>query len=284
MAMIRRHCDSIEAAITASMQRPKFSGNVQHWTELDDMMSYDKDWTGLPFSVNAQQTAELVSKGWTDGAKRIQENMEALEMPTAKSIRRRRVWSDQGDSVDMDRVRMGALETAWERMGRRSVSQPPRVTIYSPIWVTCSTKAEAMFWRGAAVVKLADALTEAGYNVEIRAVSAYQDNREKCIDTITVKPFEAGMDNASVASALALGAFLRKIMFRFIYSTGPREMQQGSGRLAAFTEQDVIGEEGQGTVIVAPMQNDREYVFRFTREDANRWIKDTITKLQGTED
>ena len=83
---------------------------------------------------------------------------------------------------------------------------------------------ETLFWRGAAALVIADALTAAGYNVEIIAgisgegVHSNGDNSIRLSHTVTVKPATAPLDKNALAAVVALSGYFRVFGFASLTS------------------------------------------------------------------
>jgi len=127
------------------------------------------------FGVSSLRELErVVRDGWTDGVKRIYDAVGTIgNTVTPMSIKRRTVRSDQGDEYDVHRAMGGGLDTAWS--SRKRQARPvagAEITIATQIGLLSNDSTDEVFWRGAACVRLADILTEAGYRVRIVGYNA----------------------------------------------------------------------------------------------------------------
>lgn len=173
-------------------------------------------WYGIAGGGNAVR--DTIANGWPDGAQRMESALTAHVPVVVTGIKRRRVRADFGDSIDMQRVYRGELGTAWERTTRqRGHGGKNTVTMYVDVAANCSTEAETLFWRGAAALAVADALTQGGYSVQITA-GAYGRNVEEASKrwlwhTVLVKPANAPLDKSALASVLCLAGYFRTLFF-----------------------------------------------------------------------
>lgn len=180
-----------------------------------------KDWDGAGFSwLGVSGLAELervVKDGWPQGVARINDALGKIgDTVVPVSIKRRTVRSDQGDEYDVHRAMSGGLDRAWssrKRMARNAVGA--EITIATQIGLASSDNPDEVFWRGAACIRLADILTEAGYNVRIiaynRGVTCYRSGSKSLgkLFTCVAKQANAPLDMTSIASLVALAGVYR---------------------------------------------------------------------------
>lgn len=144
---------------------------------IDGRLYGGMKWSGLDKNEHRQgeklavAQARLYAEGWPRGLQMLQGLLDSFSdaLPAPRSVRRRRTWGDQGDSVDMGRVWSGDLSRAWSRTAAREVRCASVATIYINASLSANQPQQVAFWRGAAGVVLADILTRAGYSVEIYA-------------------------------------------------------------------------------------------------------------------
>jgi hypothetical protein len=169
----------------------------------------DQAWFGAP---SPKVLKERLQRGWPEGANRLQQI--ATRDINPMSIRRRRVRGDQGDEIDMQAVWRGDLSRAWTRTRRMSRSGAVRtLTIVCQLGDSAGVGSDKLFWRGAAALKLADALTSAGYNVGIYGAitSADCDEGSKVSATqfVEIKATDAPLDLSALAALTAMPGFFR---------------------------------------------------------------------------
>ena len=136
--------------------------------------------------------------------------------------------ADQGDELDIHAVYSGGLDRAWSRKRRKNARSRMSVRLVAQMGGSRHMVAEEMFWRGAAVVKLAELLEESSYRVEIVGADWHEVDRsivfgdEKLaaavIGSFIVKDAGAPMDIEAVAGVLCNAGFFRTYGFRAAYA------------------------------------------------------------------
>lgn len=126
-----------------------------------------------PADAKAIDYAEyLAANGWDIGTKKLTDALGKLRPPKAVSRKRRLFWGAEGDELDLDKVRSGAIDTAWRGTRPRHVSAPRLVSIIVDQGVNSLSDADVVFWRGAAGAALVHTLENAGWQTEMFAASA----------------------------------------------------------------------------------------------------------------
>ncbi|HEX7646342.1 MAG TPA: hypothetical protein VF450_02905 [Noviherbaspirillum sp.] len=212
-------------------QRPKSERKLAANRPYDG--STDHDWLGIPRSwpTDPAGIAKRLMLGYQEGAERVRAMRETISLPSMVNVRRRPVWGEQGDFVDMDRVRAGQLDTAWRGV-RKVTCQPPRVLILADTGANFLVEAEAMAWRGVAALALADALNAAGYQVGIvqgHKLKIYADGNYRLLITTVVKPFRAPLSVLDLASAIVLPATFRSIGLGASWYLADKDLSGGCG-------------------------------------------------------
>ena len=188
------------------------------------------EWFGVD---SAATVASVLDEGWADGVKRLNDALGSVEVPPVRSIKRRRIRADEGDELNIHDVYAGDLDLAWRRIGKREKAGPRRITLVANIGALGDVTADELFWRGASMLKLADALTEAGYTVKIIAVSsADKISADGFMDgwfQVTVKEFDQPLSVNSVASVICLAGYFRTVVFCW-RSTMQKQVSGGWGR------------------------------------------------------
>lgn len=234
------------------------------------------NWYGVA-DVPAVRAA--VAEGWIEGVKRLQESLGQLaNIPAPRSVKRTRIKSDQGDHLDIHAVYRGALDRAWTRCAKRESFRPRNVRLVADCLDNYSVSAETIFWRGAAVLRLADALTESGYNVEIWAAEAgsryaAQPVRPNVmLQSVCVKPATAPLDINALATSLCLTGFMRVWGFCGIIHTADEHGADVASNLGSHEDlAPYLPADAQQ--FVTPTLN--------SAADARRWIEETIAKLDA---
>ena len=188
--------------------------NAEYKLERDRDASQAQAWYG----VDDLQTALRIcdTQTWPEGLARMREELDLMvDVPIPHSIKRRSVWGDQGDTLDIHRVYSGQLDRAWRRTVRRTRPASQSIVIITPLTIARANHADKAFWCGAAVIKLSDVLTQAGYNVSIigmhSTASAVSNNR--AFDSVVVKQAEAPLDVEALVASIAFAGFMRTKCF-----------------------------------------------------------------------
>jgi hypothetical protein len=244
------------------------AGNKRTQGYWDDQSA---DWYGLyeefvGKSVSVKEVARIINEGWNRGAEKLMKALSGLSDIQVKpvSIKRARRWAEQGDSVDMPRVYAGRLDAAWQQCYRAKRVSPAKITIVCDSIESGGNNAETMFWRGAAVVVLADKLQTAGYNVEV--ISSWTGRyaglrRVACY--VTVKQADQPLDVTTLSSAVACPAFFRCI--------GHCWGNIVDGHLGGYSVDRWVPADGE---IMAT--HDR----RWDATTARKWVEEQIAKLE----
>jgi hypothetical protein len=150
---------------------------------------YGKDNSGKLIKSWAQ-VQDLIDHGWGEGMDAI----DSLSMSISEEIKtnpqimpsrkRGRVFGDSGGEFSLDRFYTRGFEEAWLDKKRILRGQGPVVSLMFNISTSCTTSARSGMWRGVVALALADALSEAGYSVEI--VMAHLTKPKKKEDGIDV--------------------------------------------------------------------------------------------------
>ena len=286
--MISRRFDSVAALVDYASA----TDYTKTTTDASDMLKMrfnrvndlDAEWFGIqPGTVPMTTAQSLAAHGWPEGVERIRESLDNLgEIIAPVSIRRRRVWADQGDAVDMGKVWAGNCESAWSRTARLTTRAPAVVTIWIPLSISYKAAADALFWRGAALVAVADALTTAGYSVGINAYkhdpvcvklrsNSTKKQRGDIVDIVTtVKAPDAPLDVSTLAACVANPCFIRGLS----YAATIRAACEGGQKIM------------HG--LAWPSENDPPYMpatdigglhFATTQEAARRWCNETLARF-----
>lgn len=263
--------DMVEAAMTPANQ-PRALLNIQEGEPAD--------WYGLPSDepFPLARLAELVNRGWDEGRKALLEAINAVTPPSPVNIKRRPVWADQGDEIDMQRVWSGQLDQAWRRTTKNNVGASRRnITVTVDAIAQGDAKAETMFWRGAAAVVLADVLTSAGYAVQM--VTAFRGSvpgGNEVSVRVVVKPYAQMFDLASAAAGMALPGFFRGIGHAWGYGhlDMGKDITQSGWCVEAVDYPDVSDLARGGILFIADQAIQK-------REQAEAWVNQCVSDLES---
>jgi hypothetical protein len=100
---------------------------------------------------------------------------EAITMHGRQRATRPRVlMGDEGEELDLDRLRLGEDDTAWRRTVFQEVERKSRTIILDvQVDLNCSIEAKKATWNGVQAAVIVDALEAEGYRVEVNALQVY---------------------------------------------------------------------------------------------------------------
>lgn len=196
-----------------------------------------RDWYGVETHKDVERLAET---GWKEGADRAIETIKSLNVKDLflPSRRRKRVFADSGDTLDMQRLWNGQLDTAWHTTAKAVSRGKSRatVTILCEMTAPHYVDSHEFFWRGAASLVLTKALEESGRRVKIIAynytTSTFHDtpdNKTNLFSSIVCKNTSERLDIERVATLLCLGGSLRHYFFKIKESFGDRGLHGSYG-------------------------------------------------------
>jgi hypothetical protein len=184
----------------------------EHWKRKSD-----KDWLGVR---SVSELRSVLTKGYPEGVAKL-EKITVGDLPAPQDIRRRRVRSDQGDELDMQAVYRGDLSRAWSRTKRQSRNSVRSVSIVIDLAGNANVTSDELFWRGAAGLRLASELTEAGYSVAIYGAAGAEEittqGSNNVCQFVEIKAEDSPLDMDRLASLTCLSGFFRTSLFTGIY-------------------------------------------------------------------
>ena len=206
--LIRRHFDSLDE-LGAYGLLPLTNKNNTDVAKMAIECNEGIKWFGVP---NYKDVYKLTRDGWPAGVEKMRKAFDAMgELLKPESIKRRFQWSDNGDEFDIHRAWSGHFDSAWRRMPKRMTQAPLHIKLICNTAENCTTDNETLFWRGAVCLYLADALTEAGYHVEVITAmgTAGVTSSYNCMLTTQVKMARAPLELNTLATALCLSGVMR---------------------------------------------------------------------------
>lgn len=250
---------------------------VRHATGESCNGSDLQKWLGAP---TVSEFFNRLDKGWADGADRLMK-LAVREFSTL-SVRRRRTRGDQGDEVDMQAVWRGDMSRAWTRTRRQSRPAMRQVNIVCNLCASAGTSSDTLFWRGASALRLAAALSEAGYNVGIYGGEA-GDGTGSMVNNLTVAQFieikspDMPLDVSSLAALTCMSGFFRTSLFAGIVigcdlvgDTANASLGSPNHKLAPLAEQ--VGLTG---CVFQPEVN--------SQSSAEQWIEQALAQIESPE-
>jgi hypothetical protein len=177
----------------------------------DNWLTRDRgDWYGADCHTGNDVIAKL-RDGWPEGRAKCEAMLSKIDTSNLVPISRKRrlVKTDMGDHLDIQKVYMGELDTAWQVAKRQSTRGPQHISILANMVCSGAEDSEVLFWRGVAAIALADKLEEAGYNVRLvvgfGGPTGQSDEPTSC--RITVKDYGMPLDVSTVSSVIMPGFF-----------------------------------------------------------------------------
>ena len=164
------------------------------------------NWLGAP---TLSEFNNRLQKGWNEGVEKIQKI--ATKEINPMSLRRRKIKADQGNDLDIHAVYRGDLSRAWTKTKKQAKAGTTRsVSLICNLSCSHSVTSEKLFWRGASVLKLADVLIQAGYNVSIYGAAGTDCySKRKLFQFIEIKAEDQPLDISNLASLVAMPGFKR---------------------------------------------------------------------------
>lgn len=202
-----------------AMDNENFSGHKKQ----------SESWYGVAGGVKVVQ--DLYDNGWPDGATRIDNMVQKLVTPNmafGDSTRRKMAKGDHGDEIDSSDFYAGRFDRAWRRTHRAQRVSTRSVAILLTWGAPWFVNAEAMFWRGAAAVAIAEVLEAQGYKVEIWNAMYTTGMRTHGTEGAPASQFVAYKakaqdtycDRDTMASAICMAGTFRFYGFRAIQHLG----------------------------------------------------------------
>jgi hypothetical protein len=183
------------------------------------------DWFGLAKDAKdgekaCEATSRLVREGWPRGLGLMAKVADQINPPQPVSIKRKARWQEHGSELDVQQVWTGNLERAWHGLHRGAKVGVSRVRILVDGIASGGEGSDRMRWRGVGAMKLADALTEAGYSVQVEAVFTGGSQGYHFRPRVIVKDYTQPLDLQVLAATTALPAFFRALghLWGAIYS------------------------------------------------------------------
>lgn len=279
----------------------------------EDVVKKNLFWFG---AKSGDESAARAFKGWPEGAEKVRRMMEDVSAPAPLNLRRKVARGDQGDELDIHQVYCGDLDRAWTRRRRQSSRSRMSVRLVALIGGSQHMEHERMFWRGAAVAKLAEVLEEAGYRVEIvgaqqsrlDCLSIFDDPACEEYQSFIVKDAAAPMDLEAIAGVLCNAGFFRTWGFRGSYAIVERKVrdtvrrpetkferigktlkQVNTGRTIVETMMARSTVIGKNPALTMSLDADGTKTFSVPvsisdKDDAVKWVNQCLANLEGGEE
>ena len=171
---------------------------------------------------------DAIDQPWKEGLEVVQkfiDKLEDQELPEIKSIVRRiRFDEDDGDEIDLDRLRAG--QPFWRVSRRQTSTGPTEVTIVVSLAAEKGVSPTDILWRGAAAIAMADILERQGFSVALWAVQCscpYGDDQYRRLTVaIPLKDHGDRLDLSTLVNTVS-GWFYRSVLFTLVRSLVARD-------------------------------------------------------------
>jgi len=191
-------------------------------SEKNGRPTHHGDWYGSNIK-NGIEIDRLGRDGWPKGIERVGDFAKDLKAQPPSGIRRKthRGWS--GQELDIHAVNSGRLPKSWVSRRRKRATKYRSVSIALDMGINAGVSEKVLFWRGASVMRTAEALQHAGYNVEIIAFCAsdgllVDDRSSRFTYSCVVKSFRAPVELTSLVFTTCSAGFFRWHIFRAFHS------------------------------------------------------------------
>lgn len=170
----------------------------------------------------------LFAEGWQEGAERAESLKHALAgaIPAGTITRRRRTTGDTGDDIRMDAVLSANWDHAYTRRDPARVNDPSVISIAAGWIAPASTSHENLIWNALQAIALTDALEQAGYRVELRALDgtqAYKSHNYTQLVDVTVKRAEEPLRADLVAAMIGHAGVYRTLGFQALWCSAKQQ-------------------------------------------------------------
>lgn len=221
-----------------ALQAAEWRGDVEGARDCTDN---GMDWLGMrslpkaPKGRTAGQHAfdharALLRSGWPEGMARFTQKVGDLQvdLPATRSVRRRARWSDSGDDLAIERVHGGDLEHAWRRTQREEGEGATYVTLTLDWGANSNANAEELFWSGAVVTVLTDALEAAGRRVTVQLANHNRTTGGSLLAVVILKQAMEPLRMEELVAASAHAGIFRTLGFE-LWKVAPAYLGWGHG-------------------------------------------------------
>ena len=231
-----------------------------------------ESWLGVD---SVAEVEKALVEGYAKGADQIDALYDKFvaRLPRAIDIKRRRVFSEIGDSLDILAVYAGRFDKAWSTTKRAMKHGTSIVRIVVDIGGNCGMSPQQLQNRGLAALALSRIIVKAGYSCEIVAAIGIRNAAPRgkaMLLSCVVKPRHAHADSRTLAATLALAGFFRTVFFRGIVKAADEQGKDCDSCLGQAMAVDSMLDVEQGRVlqVITPTLN--------RVADAEKWISDSL--------
>ena len=276
----KQYATAYDSIFEPGQARPNRNGSL--WDSIRNRLA-DQEWLGAP---TFDEMDRRISKGWPEGVDRLM-HLPLGDVPVPESVRRRRVRSDFGDSVDMQKVYKGDLARAWERTVRLSVNVPPTITLLVNLSCEARIEASKLFWKGAAILRLTEALSVAGYNVAIwgtnTSTNTCGDEQEACTQFICIRESDSPLDVSNLAALICMPGYKRTYLHRGLIEQADRIGKRAKTNLGYSHDIAEVNRLTLRAIQQFPHIPQEVYYLPqiVSQKEAESWMTETLAKIGG---
>lgn len=151
------------------VNRQRYANTFETWGES---ARSGMDFGGLD---TVQQAAAIFQhEGWRAGEERARREIPTLGLaqlaPHATSRKRRRMFTDEGDTLRIDHALAGNWERAYESRQKRQTNTPTVLSIGCAFGSNADMTQGKMFWAGVQMAAITELLESSGWRIELRAL------------------------------------------------------------------------------------------------------------------
>ena len=217
--------------------------NSEYYDQIKRMQQ-PKDWYGGFRTLT--DGYDMICAGWEDGAKRASVSLGNTQVPEIdgiESMRRNLIFSDYGETLNIDQAMAGNWDKAWQtcRRIRSGVSRVLSVAI--PFGGNCNRSPEEMFWNGAQGMIITDILEDKGYRVQLYGVHYSRHENGGVVlelDIVNMKRSDEPLRMDSIAAVVAHAGVFRTAGFASIVAK-PLQTNGGLGRCIEESTREGVG-------------------------------------------
>lgn len=147
-------------------------GDVHQWQNQRDAIK-DPRFIRSFYGATEQEARAAIINGTPELAKTVEELAKkvATELPPPASRRRVRKWREDGDELNLDRIRLG-YDACWRSMHRKLKNAAGLVEVVQAWGGGCGASLDQLKWSGASALALVSLLESADYSCELALVAA----------------------------------------------------------------------------------------------------------------
>lgn len=181
-----------------------------------DFVPGDKSFVGrdLPTWDSALNALKQPWEYGLEVVERFANELQEVEVGLKHRQRRIKFREDDGDELDLDRLRAG--QTYWRSCEREDTEGPGPITVVIDVGALGSVSSKNMLWRGGAAIALVRVLEERGHQVEVLAVTSgrnrFVEDTERTVTVTTIKRVEDALDISCLVNVVS-GWFYRTVGF-----------------------------------------------------------------------